>query len=176
MAPLIPIAFKLASFVPFIAQLMGGDKAGEVAEKVLSVARTVTGIDAPEFAVEAIQANPEKAAEFQLAMADKKLEFERLYLSDVQNARAMQVAALGQEDVFSKRFVYYFAAAWSLFTMCYLVGVTFAPALSESGKANSATVLGFLMGTVVASIFAWLFGSTKGSKEKDQTISALSKA
>ena len=39
MAPLIPIAMQLAQYVPGIIKLLGGDKAGEVAGKVVDVAR-----------------------------------------------------------------------------------------------------------------------------------------
>jgi hypothetical protein len=173
MAPLIPIAMQLAQYAPSIIKLLtGSDKAEEVAGKVVDVARAVTGLTKAENAVAAIVADPVKAMEFQLAMGAQQSAFEQMYLSDVQNARAMQVAALGQDDLFSKRFVYYFAAAWSLFTMFYVVGITFWPPMEESGKSNSATVLGFLLGTAVSMIFAYFYGSTKGSAEKTRLIAS----
>lgn len=173
MAPLIPIAMQLAQYVPNIIKLLtGSDKAEEVAGKVVDVAKAVTGLGKPENAVAAIIADPEKAMSFQIKMGEQQADLERMYLADTQNARAMQVAALGQDDVFSKRFSYYFAAAWSLFTMLYVTGITYYPPVSESGKANTSIVLGFLLGTAVASIFAWLFGSTKGSAEKSRMLAA----
>lgn len=178
MAPLlIPLAMQLGQIVPGIIKLLtGSDKAEEVAGKVVDIARTVTGIDAPEFAVQAIQADPAKMMEFQLAMGAQQADFDRLFLADMQNARAMQMAALAQDDGFSKRFVYYFASGWSIFTMVYVVGITFWPPAEESGKANSATILGFLLGTVVSGIFAYLFGTNRNSKAKDATINALAVA
>lgn len=169
--PLIPIAMQLAAFAPDIIKLFNGsDKKAEIAEKVVGIAQAVTGLGKPENAVAAIVADPVKSMEFQQAMAAQQADLEKAYLADAQSARNMQVAALAQDDTFSKRFVYYFAAAWSLFTMCYVVGITFYPPLEESGKANSATVLGFLLGTAVASIFSYLFGSTKGSAEKSRLL------
>ena len=59
-----------------------------------------------------------------------KLEFERLlkdyefnelqaYLSDVANARSMQTVGLQQQDLFSKRFVYYLAIALVILTFIF---------------------------------------------------------
>lgn len=170
----ITIAMALAQFAPSLIKLVtGSDKAAEVADHVVGIAKTVTGANTGEAAVAIMQADPNKVLEFRQAVSAQQLDLERAYLADAQSARSMQVAALGQDDLFSKRFVYYFAAAWSLFTMSYVVGITFWPPIEESGKANSATVLGFLLGTAVASIFAYFYGSTKGSAEKTRMLAAV---
>jgi hypothetical protein len=76
MAPLlIPLAMELGQFVPGILKLLtGSDKVEEIAGKVVDVARAVTGIDDPKFAVEAIQADPAKMMEFQLAMGAQQAD------------------------------------------------------------------------------------------------------
>ena len=171
MGPLIPIAMELANFVPGIIKLLtGSDKASDVAEAVVGVAQAATGTASGADALAKLRADPTAVMNFQAAMSAQQIDLEKAYLENVQNARAMQVAALGQEDLFSKRFAYYFATAWSLFTMAYITGVTFWPPSSDAGKANSATVLGFLLGTAVASIFMWLYGSTKNSAEKTRLL------
>jgi hypothetical protein len=170
----ITIALSLAKFAPSLIRLItGSDKAADVADKVIDVAKAVTGTGTGEAALAAVQFDPAKAMEFQLAVGAQQLDWERMYLADVANARAMQIAALSQEDKFSKRFVYYFAAGWSLFTMLYVSGITFWPPMSEAGKSNSATVLGFLLGTAVSMIFGYFYGSNKTSQVKDATISKL---
>lgn len=169
----ITIAMGLGQFVPGILKLFGGsDKTVDIANHVVGVAQAITGADTPAAAMTALQADPAKVLEFQQAMAAQQADLEKAYLADVANARAMQVAALAQEDLFSKRFVYYFAAAWSLFTMFYAWAITFWPPTTEAGKTNAATILGFLLGTAVASIFAYFFGSTKGSAEKTRLLAA----
>jgi hypothetical protein len=166
---------QLAQFAPGIIKLLSGsDKAEEVASKVIDVAKAITGTGSGAAAVAAIQADPQKMLDFQLAVGAQQLDWERIYLADTQNSRGMQVTALGQDDLFSKRFVYYFASAWSAFTMVYVAAITFWPPIEESGKANSATVLGFLLGTAVASIFSYLFGNNRNSQKKDDTINKLS--
>lgn len=101
------------------------------------------------------------------------LDREKAYLADTDSARKMQIAALGQEDVFSKRFVYYFSMAWSVFAMAFMAVVTLCDIPDKN--ANSVNIiLGFLLGTAVASIFSFFLGTTQQSKTKDATISALS--
>jgi hypothetical protein len=162
---------SLAQYAPNIIKLLtGSDKAEQVASHVANVAMAVAGASSPSAALSVIQADPDKALEFQLSMAAQQADLEKSFLADAQDARAMQGKALAQDDLFSKRFAYYFAAAWSLFSMAYIVGVTFWAPPSDAGKANSATVLGFLLGTAVASIFMWLYGSTRSSADKNKLL------
>ena len=67
------------------------------------------------------------------------------------SARDLQKAALAQDDVFSKRFVYYFAAAWSAFAMAYLVGITFQD-IPAGSQRFADTILGVLLIVVLNSV------------------------
>jgi hypothetical protein len=86
----------------------------------------------------------------------------------------MQIAALKQDDVFSKRFVYYFAMAWSIFAMGYFMFVTFGT-VAPSGQRMADTILGVLIGTVITGFFNFFYGSSARSQQKDETIKQLSK-
>jgi len=171
MAPLIPIAIELASqFAPgIIKAITGNDKAAEVAGKVVEVAQAVTGTESPSAAAEVLKADPAKLLEFQQRMAEIELERDKQIYADIASARAMQIAALGQEDLFSKRFVYMFASAWSLFAMVYFAAVTFVP-LSAGGQRVADTILGVLITSVIGVMFAYFYGSTKGSAEKTRLL------
>lgn len=107
---------------------------------------------------------------------DDKLdaELQRMYLADVQNARLMQMSALGQEDKFSKRFVYYFAIAWSAFSMAYLGFITFGH-IPEVNTRFADTVLGFLLGTIVSTIVGYFYGSSRSSGTKDGLLAEVVK-
>lgn len=172
MVPLIPIAMQLAQFAPGIIKLLtGSDKAEEVAGKVVDVAKAVTGLGDGPAAVAAITGDPAKMIEFQLAMSAQQGDMEKAYLADVQNARAMQVAALSQDDLFSKRFVYYFAAAWSLFSMVYFIAVTFWPP-KDAGQRIADTILGVLIASVIGVMFAYFYGTTRSSQAKTNIIAS----
>jgi hypothetical protein len=98
-----------------------------------------------------------------------QVEIERAYLADIQSARSTQAIALQQSDLFSKRFVYYFASVWSIFAMVYLLWITFGE-VPEDNVRFADTVLGFLLGTVIAGIFTFLYGSSRSSQNKDSVI------
>lgn len=123
------------------------------------------GVEAtPEAVAQAVQADPEGA---KLKLKELEIEQTRLYLADRADARAMQVAALNQDDTFSKRFLYYFAAAWSLFAMVYVAAITFA-GVPEASTRFADTVLGFLLGTLIAAIVQFFFGSSRRDQDRDR--------
>ena len=109
-----------------------------------------------------------------LAQEDRKLDLAdtQQYLVDVQNARGMQNTALGQTDVFSKRFIYYFAIGWSVVTAGYIGAITFIN-IPERNIRFADTVLGFLLGTALAGIFNFFYGSSRSSQSKDNTLNEV---
>lgn len=106
-----------------------------------------------------------------IAQEDRKLlaEVELAYLKDVGDARSMQSEALKQDDKFSKRFVYYLTIAWSLMTMVYIGFITFTEIPKENIRFAD-TILGFLLGTILAQMMNFFFGSSKSSQNKDESI------
>ena len=61
----ITIALGLSKIVPGIVGFFGGDDAEQKAEKVIGLAKQATGIDDPQEAVNAINANPELQVKMQ---------------------------------------------------------------------------------------------------------------
>lgn len=174
MAPLVLAALKIAaSFMPELVGKMAGPDAQNVAAKVVDIAQAVTGSADPDSAMAVLNADPTKVLEFKQSVMANAAAIEMAYLADVQSARNMQMAALGQDDLFSKRFVYVFAAAWSAFAMVYFAAVTFAVVPTE-GQRIADTILGVLIGNVLGSVFSYFFGSTKGSAEKTRLLAASS--
>ena len=99
-----------------------------------------------------------------------QVELEKAYLADVQSARGMQIEALKQDDLFSKRFLYYFSIAWSAFAMVYILVMTLAP-IPVDNQRFADTILGFLLATIVATMFNFIYGSSRSSQQKDNTVS-----
>ena len=105
--------------------------------------------------------------EIEKQIQDFTVEMEALNVENTKSAREMQIAALQQEDKFSKRFAYYLAMFWSIVGAGYLVAATWFPVVNEK---MADTVLGFLLGTIVATIINYFYGSSKGSKEKQDVL------
>jgi hypothetical protein len=116
----------------------------------------------------------EALAQWQEAARAHEKELISMVFEDRANARAMQVAALSQGDNFSKRFVYYFATFWSISSALYIAFITFGE-IPEANVRFADTILGFLLGTIVATIVQFFFGSSDGSKQKDGALESLAK-
>ena len=103
-----------------------------------------------------------------------KIDFEKLKLEfdNTNNARNMQVEALKQDDTFSKRYIYYLATFWSVFGVIYIFFITFGNIPSNNVRFAD-TILGFILGTIIATIINFFFGSSKGSTDKQEMINQL---
>jgi len=98
-----------------------------------------------------VELKPEMSAEEVAALKVAANQHEEFRIEaarkNTADARAMQVAALAQDDTFSKRFVYYLAAFWSVGAAVYIGFVTFGT-IPASNVRFADTILGFLLGTV----------------------------
>lgn len=157
-----------------LGRMIGGDKGAEVARKVTDVAGAITGGQSHTEIMQILN-DPQRADkrnELYLRLIDIEAAESARIFADRADARDMQKIALQQEDLFSKRFVYFFAAAWSAFTMGYIVLITLAQ-IPDGSQRYADTILGFMLGTLIATIINYFFGSSKSSREKDSSLTAL---
>lgn len=157
------IAPMLAPILATLAVNGLGIVADAVTKKGREFVEDKLGIDLTQ------EPTPEVLEQWKNAAMLHEKELLKMILDDKANARAMQVAALQQDDVFSKRFVYWFAAFWSIFAAGYIAFITFGR-IPEDNQRFADTILGFLLGTVVATILQYFFGSSMGSKDKDAVL------
>jgi uncharacterized membrane protein YwzB len=102
------------------------------------------------------------------AEAAKHEEFmAEIDLKNMQGARDMQLKAMDSDDPLVRRFVYYFVTFWSILSATYIGFITFGE-IPESNIRFADTILGFVLGTMVASMFQFLLGSSLGSRSKDK--------
>jgi len=138
--------------------------------KGLDIFGELTGKEGIEKIGEALQSDPDLSEEEKAEAAELvKLELEayRIDAEDRASARNLQIEAFKQNDLFSKRFVYYMASFWSVVGATYLFLVTFTDVANEE---HANTIIGFLLGTIVATIINFFFGSSKGSKDKNELL------
>jgi hypothetical protein len=88
-------------------------------------------------------------------------------LKNMQGARAMQEKAMDSDDPLVRRFVYYFVSFWSVLSATYIGCITFVTIPLDNIRFAD-TILGFVLGTMVASMFQFLLGSSLGSRKKDE--------
>ncbi|MFP8968583.1 hypothetical protein ACKC9G_18520 [Pokkaliibacter sp. CJK22405] len=148
-----------------IGSWLGGDKGAAVADKVLDVAQSVTGLKDPKEAAAALHADRQLMIQFEQALLTHEEKLATLAYADIADARDMQKVALKQEDAFSKRFMYYFAFLWSIFSMSYVTAVTFCE-IPAAAQGNAQLVLGGVVVTSLGGLFQFFFGSSSGSHSK----------
>ena len=88
-------------------------------------------------------------------------------LKNMEGARNMQLKAMDSDDPLVRRFVYYFIAFWSVLSSVYIGAITFGQ-IPENNVRFADTILGFVLGTMVAAMFQFLLGSSLGSRKKDE--------
>ena len=84
-----------------------------------------------------------------------------------QRATDMQMKAMESDDPLVRRFIYYFIDWWSLFSTIIVPCMIWLP-IPETNQRFADVAQGAIFGTVITGMFAFLLGSSQGSRAKDQ--------
>lgn len=96
-------------------------------------------------------------------------------VSDKASARQMQIEALKQDGWFARNFVYLLATFWTAASVIYIGFVTFGD-IPTANVRFADTILGFVLGTVIATIINFFMGTSFSSRVKDESINRLAKS
>ena len=136
-----------------------------VAPEVLNIASKITGIGALDALGKAIRKSDSLTAN----QKETALELIKLDYADLEDARDLQKVALQQEDLFSKRFIYYLTIAVFSFSALIVIMLFFVE-MPEKNRDVINFILGVVVGTGLTGIFQYFFGSSSGSKDKSQEL------
>ncbi|MBN2752598.1 MAG: hypothetical protein JXQ84_07805 [Rhodospirillaceae bacterium] len=169
----ISAAIGLASYAaPHLAKWIFGDEGATVAQKVVDAAQTLTGTTTPADAEAALRANPELLLRYKQQLAALNADLERAYLADRQSARDRDKAIVqaGQRNIRADLMV--IGATLGL-VVCVVVLVAWRTAIPGEVVGILSTVCG-IFGSCLKDAFAFEFGSSRGSKEKDMLMAQIS--
>lgn len=79
-----------------------------------------------------------------------------------------------RNDTYTSRFLLYFAGICIFICFLYIFLITFAP-IPKENQRYADVCLGFLLGTFMATIIQFFYGSSNQSKEKDTALDAITK-
>ena len=94
-------------------------------------------------------------------------------LADLDSARKMQMAALQQDDKFSKRYLYYLASFVIFCVFVFDIFMFFIHYPPENRDMINQ-VSGILNATALVMVLSFFFGSSKSSSDKTEIIKKLS--
>ena len=157
----------LKSLAPALATAVAGPAGGLVVSAIANKFGVKDSVDA---VAKAIAGDPEAA----LKLAQIDLEKLKIAQENTADARDMQKIALQQDDVFSKRFTMYLTMFWSSTAAIYIAFITFTTIPAQNVRFAD-TILGFILGTVIATMLNFWFGSSDGSKKKAEILEHLQK-
>lgn len=171
----ITIALALASqFAPdIIKYFTNSNTAGDVAGKVIDIAKTVTGKGTPDDAMAALRLDPAMALQFKTSVMANETDLEKAYLADRQDARARDVklAQAGRRNVRADVMV--------VMDVVGLVSCLIVLALFRSDMPGEVVALlssiASIFGLCLRDAHTFEFGSSRSSQGKDATIQNLTK-
>lgn len=167
----VGIALQLAQFAPALMRYFGvGESNVQVAEKVIGIAKSVTGTETPEEALAAIKANAEFQYKLQEKVLDMQQELDRLYYSDVADARKRDAAFLAAGKVNTR--ANWLVAIIISMVMALITVVVWKSDLPEYAKGIITFGLGRLWG-YLDQVMNFEFGTTRSSQKQQDTIKAL---
>ena len=169
----ISLIMALAQFAPSIMRFFGaGEKPAAVVEQVVNIAQTVTGMKTPAEALEALRKNAELAQQFNLAVLAADAELEKAALADVQDARRRDIEIRKMAGGENRRQDVMIAMVAIGLIACLVVLVFFRKDIPGEAVGIISTIAG-IFGACLKDAFAFEFGSSRGSKEKDSVLSKI---
>ncbi len=143
---LITIAMGLSQFVPQITKwVTGSDKAEQVAQKAIDIAKSVTGAQTGDDALKALQADPALVLQYRKAVLDQEVSFQALA---VQNAgdinKTMQMEAASEH--------------WPSYSWRPAIGFSFALLGLIGGLTAAAAYIGVMFFNVKPEVLSNLPG------------------
>ena len=141
-----------------------------VAPDILELAGNITGVSLLNKLGHAI----DKSDTITPEQKETALELIKLDYADLEDARDLQKVALQQDDLFSKRFIYYLTIAVFSFSALIVIMLFFVE-MPEKNRDVINFILGVVVGTGLTGIFQYFFGSSAGSKDKSKELEKLIK-
>lgn len=172
----ISIALALAQFAPSLLRYFGvGEKPVAVAEKVIDIAKQITGTPGGPEAIEAMKQNAQLAHEFNLAVLKQDGELEQAYLADRKDARSRDVEVRRLNGGENRRADIMVAAA-ALGLICCLLTLIFFRKEIPGEAVGIISTIGGIFGACLRDAFQFEFGSSRGSRDKDALLAGIGNA
>lgn len=157
----ISIALALAEATGLtdkIGSMIAGKNGQEVADRVVDVAKLVTGMHDGKAALAEVQANPSTKLRLEEALIDREVELQRIAQADRADARSLQVETLkANRGWLSENFLYLMTFLLLVFAFGFASAVTFIE-LSPTGERYADLIMTGLVAGLVGGVVRFFYG------------------
>lgn len=165
-----PLMAAFANLVPMI-RTWTNHQDEPFLERVIEVAKEITGEGDPFASWYALKDNPEMLFQFQQKMMELELERQKLTMDDRNSARQRDITFIQAGKSNRRADIMVVSAATGLLA-CLFAMTYFANQMPGEAVGIISTVAG-IFGSCLKDAYAFEFGSSRGSKEKDSTVATL---
>jgi hypothetical protein len=166
--PIVQLALALAQFAPQIMRYFGaGEASAVVAGTVVDIASSVTGSKDPQEILSKLNGSAELAQQFQLACLAADADLEKRFLADRQDARGRDVEVRKLSGGKNTRADLMVLLAVVGIIACLVVLSMYRKEIPGEVVGILGTVIG-IFGACLRDAYQFEFGSSRGSKAKDE--------
>jgi len=166
---------KATGLTDLIGRKLGGSRGAEIASRVVEAAEIVTGHKDPKAALDAMREDQAKLHELKLRLIELYDTESQREADDRASARAKEIAIA--TDQHAPMLVKVVPAVLSL-GVVGMSFVVFLVLMFASIDSQNKDVVVYVMGALnsaMTMILGYHFGSSKGSKDKDDAIAAMAR-
>jgi hypothetical protein len=168
---IIQAALALAQFTPKIAKWLSGTKAESISQRIVDIAKSITHTTDESQAIEILKSDKNMYALFQQALINSEREIELAIIKDKENARKRDIAIINAGKRNKRADIMVVCAALGLIS-CLMIICVFRYELPGEVVGIISTIAG-IFGSCLKDAYNFEFGSSRGSKEKDQTVASI---
>lgn len=157
----IPLIMAAAQLVPDVIRMFKGDKQADVAEKVVDVAKVLTGNDDAAAALEAVKANPELLVQLQAQMKDIAIVQLQAEVAEQAQVNETMRAELTSDSLFKSGWRPAFGWSMSFLFSLFVAIMLIVPLYWVFKKPdNAAEVIRLTIDVINAMMMIWVAAFT----------------
>jgi hypothetical protein len=168
----LPIIIGLVGLFPSIAKLIKDDNPVTI-EKIISVAKQVTNSDTTEGIVRGLNHDPEARQKFECSLVQIEKEINEIQAKDRDSARKRDITML-QHGFYNVRADIMVVCAALGLAACLFSLVFYQTSMPGEAVGIISTIAG-IFGACLKDAYAFEFGSSRGSKNKDEQVAIILK-
>ncbi|MDR2598387.1 MAG: hypothetical protein LBC25_01545 [Holosporales bacterium] len=170
-ATILQAILSLAQLSPKITRWLSGTSIDFVSRQLIDIAKNVTNSKNETEAIEKLKNDKKMFMLFQRALINSEREIELAVIKDKEDARTRDIAIINTGRRNIRADVMVLAAAMGLI-VCLAVIIVYRKSLPGEAVGIISTVAG-IFGACLKDAYNFEFGSSRGSKEKDQTVASF---